>query len=60
MTARISWKVKIPILNADRSRTFVLIKHCRGPGFAGIPNTLFAPGNTLMLFGAGLNGRGRR
>jgi NAD(P) transhydrogenase subunit beta len=41
----------MPILDVDRSRTVVVIKRSLSPGFAGIPNPLFAADNTLMLFG---------
>jgi H+-translocating NAD(P) transhydrogenase subunit beta len=43
----------MPILNVDKSRTVVVIKRSLSPGFAGIPNPLFAADNTLMLFGDG-------
>ena len=43
----------MPILDVDRSRTVVVIKRSLSPGFAGIPNSLFAADNTLMLFGDG-------
>lgn len=43
----------MPILNVDRARTVVVIKRSLSPGFAGIPNPLFAADNTLMLFGDG-------
>ena len=43
----------MPILNVDRSRTVVVIKRTLSPGFAGIPNPLFAAENTLMLFADG-------
>ena len=43
----------MPILDADRSRTVVVIKRSLSPGFAGIPNPLFAADNTLMLFADG-------
>jgi NAD(P) transhydrogenase subunit beta len=45
----------MPILNVDKSRTVVVIKRSLSPGFAGIPNPLFAADNTLMLFGDGKN-----
>jgi H+-translocating NAD(P) transhydrogenase subunit beta len=40
----------MPILDADKSRTVVVIKRSLSPGFAGIPNPLFAADNCLMLF----------
>ena len=43
----------MPILDVDRSRTVVVVKRSLSPGFAGIPNPLFAADNTLMLFGDG-------
>ena len=43
----------MPILNADRAKTVVVIKRSLNPGFAGIPNPLFAAQNTLMFFGDG-------
>jgi NAD(P) transhydrogenase subunit beta len=43
----------MPILNVDEARTVVVIKRSLRPGFAGIPNPLFAADNCLMLFGDG-------
>lgn len=43
----------MPILNVDKSRTVVVVKRSLSPGFAGIPNPLFAADNTLMMFGDG-------
>ena len=43
----------MPILNVDESTSVVVIKRSLSPGFAGIPNPLFAAKNTLMLFGDG-------
>lgn len=43
----------MPILDVDKSRTVVVIKRSLSPGFAGIPNPLFAMDNTLMYFGDG-------
>ena len=43
----------MPILDVDKARTVVVIKRSLSPGFAGIPNPLFALPNTLMLFGDG-------
>lgn len=41
----------MPILNVDEAQSVVVIKRSLSPGFAGIPNPLFAAENTLMLFG---------
>ena len=41
----------MPILDVDHAQTVVIIKRSLSPGFAGIPNPLFAADNTLMLFG---------
>jgi NAD(P) transhydrogenase subunit beta len=43
----------MPIIDVDKARTCVVIKRSLSPGFAGIPNPLFAMDNTLMLFGDG-------
>ncbi len=43
----------MPILNVDQAQTVVVIKRSLSPGFAGIPNQLFANNNTLMLFSDG-------
>jgi NAD(P) transhydrogenase subunit beta len=43
----------MPIINVDKARTVVVIKRSLSPGFAGIPNPLFAMDNALMLFGDG-------
>ena len=41
----------MPIINVDQARSVVVIKRSLSPGFAGIPNPLFAADNALMLFG---------
>jgi len=41
----------MPIINVDQARTVVVVKRSLSPGFAGIPNPLFAADNTLMLYG---------
>ena len=43
----------MPILEVDKARTVIVIKRSLSPGFAGIPNQLFANDNSLMLFGDG-------
>jgi len=43
----------MPIINVDQARTVVVVKRSLSPGFAGIPNPLFAADNALMLFGDG-------
>ncbi len=43
----------MPIIDAGKARTVVVIKRSLSPGFAGIPNPLFAAENTVMLYGDG-------
>ncbi len=43
----------MPILDVDKARTVMVIKRSLSPGFAGIPNKLFAAPNSVMLFGDG-------
>ena len=43
----------MPIIDVDKARTVIIIKRSLSPGFAGIPNPLFAAENTLMFFGDG-------
>ena len=41
----------MPILNADRARSVIVLKRSMASGFAGIENELFYDGKTSMLFG---------
>jgi NAD(P) transhydrogenase subunit beta len=43
----------MPILDVDKARTVVVVKRSLSPGFAGIPNPLFALDKTLMFFSDG-------
>ncbi|WP_028117827.1 NAD(P)(+) transhydrogenase (Re/Si-specific) subunit beta [Ferrimonas senticii] len=43
----------MPILNVDKARNVIIVKRSLSPGFAGLPNPLFAKDNALMLFGDG-------
>ncbi len=43
----------MPIIDVDKARTVIIIKRSLSPGFAGIPNPLFAADNALMFFGDG-------
>ncbi|HPR64840.1 MAG TPA: NAD(P)(+) transhydrogenase (Re/Si-specific) subunit beta [Thermoanaerobaculia bacterium] len=43
----------MPIIDVDKARTVVVVKRSLSPGFAGIPNPLFAAENTLMFFSDG-------
>ena len=43
----------MPIIDVDKAKTVVVIKRSLSPGFAGIPNPLFALDNSLMMFGDG-------
>lgn len=43
----------MPIIDVDKARTVVVIKRSLSPGFANIPNPLFAAPNALMLFADG-------
>jgi NAD(P) transhydrogenase subunit beta len=41
----------MPILDADKARSVMIIKRSMSPGFAGIDNELYYMDKTLMLFG---------
>ena len=41
----------MPILNADKARSVMVLKRSMNPGFAGIDNALFYLRNTMMVFG---------
>jgi NAD(P) transhydrogenase subunit beta len=43
----------MPILDVDKAKTVIVVKRSLSPGFAGIPNPLFAADNCLMYFGDG-------
>jgi NAD(P) transhydrogenase subunit beta len=41
----------MPILNADKVRTVIILKRSLKPGFAGEDNELFYDKKTMMVFG---------
>ena len=41
----------MPIIEADRAKSVMIIKRSMNPGFAGIDNELYYMDRTLMLFG---------
>jgi NAD(P) transhydrogenase subunit beta len=41
----------MPILEAYKSRTVMVVKRSLNPGFSGIDNPLFYRENTMMVFG---------
>ncbi len=43
----------MPIIQAHKAKTVIVIKRSLSPGFAGIPNPLFAANNCLMYFNDG-------
>ncbi|MGV8910156.1 MAG: NAD(P)(+) transhydrogenase (Re/Si-specific) subunit beta [Propionicimonas sp.] len=42
----------MPILNADRAQSCIVIKRGKGAGYSGIENALFYAENTSMLYGS--------
>lgn len=46
----------MPIIDVDKAKTCIVLKRSLSPGFAGIPNPLFAAPNTLMMFADGKKG----
>jgi H+-translocating NAD(P) transhydrogenase subunit beta len=46
----------MPILDVDHARTVIVLKRSLSPGFAGIPNPLFALPNALMFYADGKKG----
>jgi NAD(P) transhydrogenase subunit beta len=40
----------MPILDVDKARMVINVKRSMSPGFAGIPNPLFALDNSMMYF----------
>jgi len=43
----------MPIIDVDKARNVIMIKRSLSPGFAGIPNPLFAADNCRMFFNDG-------
>jgi len=46
----------MPILDVDKAKLVVIVKRSLSPGFAGIPNPLFAAPNAFMFFADGKQG----
>jgi NAD(P) transhydrogenase subunit beta len=43
----------MPIIQAYKAHAVIVVKRSLSPGFAGIPNPLFARENTLMFYSDG-------
>lgn len=43
----------MPIIDADKAKNVIVVKRSLSPGFAGIPNPLFAAPNAVMFFADG-------
>ncbi len=41
----------MPVINADKAKTVLVLKRSMATGFAGVENPLFLKQNTRMLFG---------
>jgi NAD(P) transhydrogenase subunit beta len=41
----------MPILDADKTRTIIILKRSLAPGFSGEDNELFYDPKTMMVFG---------